>query len=60
MTILNQPKNTSQYIQVSGRVEKVRNSTSNMLFYPLRPETNHIMRISSLCEKLYMGLNRHR
>ncbi len=39
MTILNQPKNTSQYIQTSGRVGRTKNKPGLIatIYSPLRP-----------------------
>ena len=59
MTILNQPKNTSQYIQVSGRVGRKPETPPVIctIFSPLRPrDKSHYENFKAFHEKLYMGV----
>ena len=59
MTILNQPKNTSQYIQVSGRVGRKSETPPVIctIFSPLRPrDKSHYENFKTFHEKLYMGV----
>ncbi len=59
MTILNQPKNTSQYIQVSGRVGRKSETPPVIctIFSPLRPrDKSHYENFKAYHEKLYMGV----
>ncbi|MEK9897143.1 MAG: helicase-related protein, partial [Burkholderiaceae bacterium] len=59
MTILNQPKNTSQYIQVSGRVGRKSETPPliTTIFSPLRPrDRSHYENFKTFHEKLYLGV----
>ena len=59
MTILNQPKNTSQYIQVSGRVGRKSETPPVIctIFSPLRPrDKSHYENFKAYHEKLHMGV----
>jgi len=56
MTILNQPKNTSQYIQTSGRVGRNKNKPGLIItiFSPMRPrDRSHYEKFKAYHQKLH-------